>query len=341
MPDSFTALNSATAAMRDAVGRVRPPTVLVVDDDEAIRLLFGRWLAGQGYTVVAVGNGEAALEAVRKQRPDVVLLDIAMPGLNGVEVCQRIKREEATRLTPVILVSAVDGVEDRIAGLAAGADDFLSKPPDVNELLTRVGAVVRVKRYTDDLDSAASIITTLATMIEARDGHSEGHCYRMANYAAALGRRLNLDADDLQALRRGGMLHDIGMLAIPESVILKSGPLDPVEFNVVKTHTTVGDSLCANLRSLQAVRPIVRHHHERRDGSGYPDRLHGNEIPLLAQIISIVDVYDAVTTRRAYQTSKSADEAIGILRSEADKGWRDHDLVEEFVTLITEGRVPT
>jgi len=177
-------------------------------------------------------------------------------------------------------------------------------------------------------------------MIEARDGHSEGHCYRMANYAAALGRRLNLDADSLQALKRGGMLHDIGMLAIPESVIMKSGPLDPSEFDVVKTHTTVGDSLCANLRSLQAVRPIVRHHHERRDGSGYPDCLRGDEIPLLAQIISLVDVYDAVTTRRAYQQSRTGDEAIGLLRSEVEKGWRDHDLVEEFVTLITEGKLP-
>ena len=322
-------------------GAVRPPTVLVVDDDEAIRHLFGRWLAAQGYTVAAVKDGNAALDAVKTESPDVVILDIAMPGLNGVEVCRRIKGDPSTRLTPVILVSAVDGIEDRVAGLAAGADDFLSKPPDAKELLTRVGAVVRVKRYTDDLDSAASIITTLATMIEARDGHSDGHCYRMANYAAALGRRLSLDSDALQALRRGGMLHDIGMLAIPESVIMKSGPLDPVEFDVVKTHTTVGDSLCANLRSLQAVRPIVRHHHERRDGSGYPDRLHGDEIPLLAQIISIVDVYDAVTTKRAYQPSKSADEAIGILRSEVEKGWRDHDLVEEFVTLIAEGRLPS
>jgi len=324
----------------DVAGSVRPPTVLVVDDDEAIRLLLGRWLAAQGYSVVAVGDGSSALDAVRTQSPDVVLLDIAMPGLNGVEVCKRIKGEQATRLTPVILVSAVDGVEDRIAGLAAGADDFLSKPPDANELLARVGAVVKVKRYTDDLDSAASIVTTLATMIEARDGHSEGHCYRMANYAAALGRRLSLDADALQALKRGGMLHDIGMLAIPESVILKSGPLDPTELEMVRTHTTVGDSLCANLRSLQAVRPIVRHHHERRDGSGYPDHLGGDEIPLLAQIISIVDVYDAVTTRRAYQQSKSGDEAIGILRSEVEKGWRDHDLVEEFVMLITEGKLP-
>ena len=331
---------SATPPIADAGGSVRPPSVLIVDDDPAIRHLFERWLSSHGYSVASAADGEAALEAVREQPPDVVLLDVAMPKLSGVDVCRRIKQDNATRLTPVILVSAVDGVADRITGLAAGADDFLSKPVNPAELLTRVGAVVRVKRYTDDLDSAASIVTTLATMIESRDGHSEGHCYRMANYAAALGRRLNLDADDLQALRRGGMLHDIGMLAIPESVIQKTGPLDAGEFDVVKTHTTIGDSLCANLRSLQSVRPIVRHHHERRDGSGYPDRLGGDSIPLLAQIISIVDVYDAVTTRRAYQTSISADEAIGILRSEVAKGWRSHDLVEEFISLIGDGRLP-
>ena len=320
--------------------RLRPPVALVVDDDEAICRVFERLLSSHGYAVVTVSDGVQALEAVRQQPPDVVLLDVSMPGLNGFEVCRQIKCDRATRLTPVILVSAVDAVANRVEGFSAGADEFLSKPPDHAELLTRVDAVVKVKRYTDDLDSAASIITTLATMIESRDGHSEGHCYRMANYATALGRRLRLEADDLQALRRGGMLHDIGMLAIPESVILKSGPLDPTEFDVVKTHTTVGDSLCSNLRSLQSVRPIVRHHHERRDGSGYPDQLHGDEIPLLAQIISIVDVYDAVTTRRTYQASRSADEAIGVLRSEVDRGWRSHELVEEFATLISAGRLP-
>jgi putative two-component system response regulator len=314
--------------------------VLVVDDDEAICHVYERLLSCQGYAVVTARNGTQALQAVREQPPDVVLLDVAMPGLNGFEVCRQLKRDRATRLTPVILVSAVDAVENRVEGFAAGADDFLSKPPDHTELLTRVDAVVKVKRYTDDLDSAASIITTLATMIEARDGHSEGHCHRMANYAAALGRKLHLDADDLQALRRGGMLHDIGMLAIPEAVITKSGPLDPSEFDVVKTHTTVGDSLCSNLRSLQSVRPMVRHHHERRDGSGYPDGLHGDEIPLLAQIISIVDVYDAVTTRRAYQASRSAGDAVDVLRTEVEKGWRSHDLVEEFAGLVTEGRLP-
>ena len=333
---------SQTAAIPAPDGgvRLRQPVVLVVDDDQAICRVYERLLSMHGYSVVTVRDGIQALEAVRRQPPDVVLLDVAMPGLNGFEVCRQIKCDQATRLTPVILVSAVDAVENRVEGFAAGADDFLGKPPDQTELLTRVDAVVKVKRYTDDLDSAASIVTTLATMIEARDGHSEGHCHRMANYATALGRRLNLDADDLQALRRGGMLHDIGMLAIPESVILKSGPLDQTEFDVVKTHTTVGDSLCSNLRSLQSVRPMVRHHHERRDGTGYPDRLHGNEIPLLAQIIGIVDVYDAVTTRRAYQPSRTADEAIGVLRSEVEKGWRSHDLVEEFVTLISEGKLP-
>jgi putative two-component system response regulator len=323
------------------LGTRRPPAVLIVDDDDSVRQRFDRLLSAQGYSVLSVSGGLEALEAVRRHPPDVVLLDVSMPSLGGYEVCQRLKRDQATRLTPVILVSAVDAREARIEAFSAGADDFLCKPVDATELLTRVGAVARLKRYTDDLDSAASIITTLATMIEARDGHSEGHCYRMANYAAALGRRLGLDGDDLQALQRGGMLHDIGMLAIPESVILKSGPLDPVEFDVVKTHTTVGDSLCANLRSLQTVRPIVRHHHERRDGSGYPDQLHGDEIPLLAQIISIVDVYDAITTKRVYQSSKPADEAIGVLRGEVEKGWRSHELVEEFITLIGDGKLPS
>ena len=329
------------ATWADVGGRTRPATVLVVDDDDAVRRLFERMLSAHGYSVLSVSDGNAALEVIRRQPPDAVLLDVSMHGVDGFEVCRRLKRDRATRLTPVILVSGSSDVSQRVEGFSAGADDFLHKPADSTELLTRVGAVVRLKRYTDDLDSAASIIMTLATMIESRDGHSEGHCHRMANYSAALGRRLGLDADDLQVLQRGGMLHDIGMLAIPESVIMKSGPLDAVEFDVVKTHTTVGDSLCANLRSLQTVRPIVRHHHERRDGSGYPDQLGGDDIPLLAQIIGIVDVYDAITTRRAYQRSKSVEDAIGVLRGEVEKGWRSRELVEEFVTLIGEGKLPS
>src|SRR4029079_2450599 len=202
-------------------------------------------------------------------------------------------------------------------GRRAGADDFLTKPVDGQELIARVASAARLKRYTDDLDSAASIVMTLAVMIEARDGMTEGHCHRMANYSTAVGRALGLGTTDLQALHRGGFLHDIGMLAITPSVLLKAGPLDPDEFERIKSHTIIGDDLCRNLRSLQAVRPIVRHHHERRDGTGYPDGLCGDDIPLLAQIISVVDLYDAVTQSRPYQSAQSAGDAIHILRRHA------------------------
>jgi len=181
----------------------------------------------------------------------------------------------------------------------------------------------------------------MALLIEARDGNTEGHCHRMANYATALGRALNLGEEDLHALHRGGFLHDIGMLAIPDDVLRKSGPLDPEEFELMKSHTTVGDSLCGNLRSLEPVRPIIRHHHERLDGSGYPDGLAGDDIPLIAQIIGVVDVYDAVTTRRPYQGAHSSQEAIEILRQQVARGWRRPDLVDTFATLVESGRLET
>ena len=193
-----------------------------------------------------------------------------MPGMDGIDVCRRIKQDPAHRLTPVVLITGMAQREKRLEGLDAGADDFLSKPVDIQELLARVRTLIRIKRYTDDLDSATALIVSLALLIEARDGNTEGHCHRMANYATALGRALELGEDEVQALHRGGFIHDIGMLAIPDHVLRKSGPLDPEEFELMKSHTEVGDSLCGNLRSLEPVRPIIRHHHERLDGSGLP-----------------------------------------------------------------------
>jgi putative two-component system response regulator len=315
--------------------------VLVVDDEPAVAELLRRLLTKEGYEVHLAGDGHAALAGVAQHKPHVVLLDVNMPGPTGIDVCRQIKNSPATRLTPVIMVTGMAQRDKRIESLEAGADDFLGKPVDTQELLVRVRSLVRIKRYTDDLDSAASILMAIAVMIEARDGNTEGHCHRMANYATALGRALSLSEHDLQALHRGGFLHDIGMLAIPDTVLRKSGPLTPEEFEMMKSHTVVGESLCGNLRSLDAVRPIIRHHHERFDGSGYPDGLAGDDIPLVAQIIGVVDVYDAVTIKRPYQGPHTTQEAIDILRGQAVRGWRRPDLVEKFAQLVESGRLNT
>jgi len=320
----------------------RPSTrVLVADDEAPLAELLRRILIKEGYGVEVAGTGTAAIETLSVYKPHLVLLDVNMPGMSGIDVCRRIKQDPTHRLTPVVLITGMAQREKRLEGLDAGADDFLSKPVDIQELLARVKTLIRIKRYTDDLDSATTLIVSLALLIEARDGNTEGHCHRMANYATALGRALELGEDEVQALHRGGFIHDIGMLAIPDAVLRKSGPLDAEEFELMKSHTTVGDALCAQLRSLEPVRPIVRHHHERLDGSGYPDGLKGDEIPLLAQVIGLVDVYDAVTTRRPYQGPHTEQEAVDILRGQVARGWRRADLVDKFAGLVDSGRLNT
>lgn len=315
--------------------------VLVVDDELAITTLLERLLTHEGYSVRVAADVDSALSAVASYHPDVILLDVVFPGGNGFDVCRRLKQDAATRLTPVVLVTGLSDRESRIKGRQAGADDFLTKPVDPQELLARVASLARLKHYTDDLDSAASIVTTLATMIEARDGYTEGHCHRMANYATAVGRALGLGAIDLETLHRGGFVHDIGMLAISPAVVSRAGPLEPEEFERVKSHTVIGDELCRGLRSLQAVRPIVRHHHERLDASGYPDGLRGDEIPIVAQIIGVVDVFDAVTHNRPYQRTQTAAEGVQLLREQVERGWRQRTIVEAFAGIVDSGHLAT
>lgn len=320
--------------MTNAVDTAR---VLVIDDEPAHAKLLDRLLTKDGYVVDTAGDIDAATAAIARQNPDVILLDVVLPKDDGFTFCRRLKLDAATRLTPVIMVTALTDRESRIKGREAGADDFLTKPVDGDELLARVRSLARVKRYTDDLDSAASIVMALAVMIESRDGYLEGRCHRIANNATAIGRAIGLGGADLQTLYRGGFLHDVGMLAIPLGVLQKQGPLDPEELKLVRSHTVKGDELCRNLRSLQAVRPIIRHHHERLDGSGYPDRLRGDEVPLLAQIIGVVDVYDALTTLRPYQETLTPKQALKILRDQVDRGWRQRSLVETFAEIVEGG----
>jgi putative two-component system response regulator len=313
--------------------RTSPGKVFIADDTPATLTLFNRVLSSKGFVVCGAADGATALAAIPHERPDVVLLDVMMPIVDGFEVCRRLKSDPDTRLLPVVLVTGLQDRDSRLAGIDAGADDFLTKPVDVHELLARVRSLIRIKRYTDALDSAEAVIRSLALTIEARDPYTVGHCERLAGYAVALGERVGLDHEDLRALDHGGYLHDLGKIAIPDALLLKSGPLTAAEFEIMKSHTLVGDALCGELHSLQRVRPIILHHHERYDGRGYPLGLRGEEIPLVAQIMGIVDVYDALTTARPYKPAWPSDRAGEELQREMRAGSMRGDLVRTFLDL--------
>lgn len=308
-------------------------TVLVVDDLAANLRLLERVLVAQGYQVLTAENGRAAMAVIASDQPDIVLSDVRMPMLDGFELCKELRASAATRLLPVVLMTGASEADDRIRAMDVGATDFLRKPIDQPELKVRMRSLMQLKRFTDDLDSAEAVLRSLALMIEARDTYTEGHCDRLGHYALELGEELKLPEDDLGALARGGYFHDIGKIALPDAILLKPGPLTPDEFKKMQEHPVIGDRLCGDLRALHGVRPIVRHHHERRDGSGYPDGLRGDDIPLLAQIIGIVDVYDAITTARPYHAAMPPETAFEALANEVRVGWRRADLVETFVRL--------
>ena len=250
--------------------------------------------------------------------PDLVLTDVHMGAMSGVELCARIKRDPRHALLPVVILTAVTDLHSRVAGLAAGADDVFGKPFELIELRARVGALLRVKTLLDQLERAESVITTLGATIEARDVYTGGHCERLAAYAVALGRVLDVPESLRRALRLGGYLHDLGKIAVSDGVLLKPGPLTAAERKEVNRHPDVGADLVRDMRTLDDVRPLIRHHHERWDGSGYPDGLAGEAIPLGARIMAVVDVYDALRTARPYKAPLSLAATCDVLRAETD-----------------------
>ena len=311
-------------------------SVLIVDDIAGNARLVEALLAPDGHAVRTAGDGAEALRLIGDAPPDLVLMDVMMPVVDGFEACRAIKQDAATRLIPVVLVTSLDDTASRVRGIEAGADDFVSKPFNAPELRARVRSLLRIKQYTDELDDAESVIISLARTIEARDTTTGDHCERLSAYASAMGRTLGLDEDAIFALERGGFLHDIGKVGIPDAVLLKPGSLTPSEYALMQQHTVIGDRLCGELRSLRTVRPIVRHHHERLDGSGYPDGLSDDAIPLLAQIMRIVDAFDAMTTDRPYAAARPAAWAADELRREAARGWRRTDLVATFLDHVAQ-----
>ena len=311
--------------------------ILIVDDDSSVRLALATLLRREGYEVCDESDGVAALAACASFRPDIILLDILMPGVDGFEVCRRIKATPETRLTPVVLITGLSATEDRIQGINAGADDFLRKPIEFNELLARTRSLLRLKEFTDELENAEGVLFSLAHSIEARDPYTLGHCERLAEMSARLGERVGLPEDEIRALRRAGIVHDIGKVIVPDAILLKRGPLSPEDAEIMRKHPVVGERICAPLRTFRLVLPIIRHHHERHDGSGYPDGLRGEKIPVTASILQLVDVYDALTTNRPYRTASSPEAALDIMEEEATRGWWDRNLFNEFRAMITNG----
>ena len=313
-----------------------PARILIVDDDPVVRETIRDSVRHLGYATREAASAEEALDRLTQELPDLILLDVRMPGITGIELCRQLKADQTTRLIPVVLLTAQGELDTRVAGLEAGADDYFTKPVHLRELAARLRALMLLKRVVEELEQAENMIASLALTIEARDTYTAGHCVRLATFAVELGERLGLPEEDLGALRLGGFLHDLGKIAVPDGILLKPGPLSAEEWRLMREHPVAGDRLAGPMRTLALVRPIIRHHHERTDGRGYPDRLIGHEIPLLARVMAVVDVYDALRTRRPYKAPLEEVECHRILLESARGGQLDPELVRIFLEIRAE-----
>ena len=314
-------------------------TILLVDSVDINRQLIKGILKAGNYRILEARQPREAFEILDQANVDLIIADLLMPEFSndmhgGLEFCRRIKASRRTRLIPILILTSVQGNDSVIASLESGADEFLVKPLQPAVVRTRIRAMLRGKRTLDSLEEAETILFAMAETVEQRDKETGNHCQRLAALSVALGTAIGLPEDDLLALYRGGYLHDIGKIAIPDSILFKSGVLNEDEWLVMRSHTIKGEAICQRMRSLAPVLPIIRNHHEKWDGSGYPDGLAGEQIPLLARVLQLADIYDALTSRRSYKSAFGADEAVAMLRKEAAMKWRDPELVSVFVEMV-------
>jgi putative two-component system response regulator len=308
--------------------------ILVVDDEKTVVEVHKKMLERDGYDVVVARNGLDALEKVSTENPDLILTDLSMPEMDGLQLCEKLKNGKKTGLIPVVMVTAMDDFDNKIRGIETGADDFLAKPIRPRELYARVKSLLRIKSLTDSLESAEAVIFSLANTIEAKDYFTKGHIDRVSTLAMNLGAHLGLSRDAVNTLQKGGVLHDIGKIGVKDFILNKSGRLTPEEFEEVKKHPEIGEKICRPLHSLEPVLPIIKHHHEKYDGTGYPSGLAGEDIPLLARIMAFVDVYDALRSKRAYRDEMSYEAAMTIMREETEQKKFDPVIFKEFEKLI-------
>lgn len=321
----------------DAASRTAlTPRILVLDSQDINRRVLRGILRSASYSISECRRASEAMQLLLNEKIDLVVVDMVLPEMSGIEFCRWLKAERRTQFIPVLMLTSVQGVENQIAGISSGADEFLTKPVNPAVVRARVQAMLEHKALIDSLEEAETILFALAQAVEQRDKGTGMHCQRLAAYSLIIGEALKLDKADLTALYRGGYLHDIGKICVPDAILFKKGSLTDEEWVIMRQHTTQGELICMPMRSLAPVLPIIRNHHERWDGTGYPDGLRGEEIPLLARILQVADIYDALTSVRSYKAAMTPEHAGQIMREELARGWRDPELVPLFLNILAE-----
>lgn len=322
------------AAIDQQYGHTDAPCILILDGDEGHRRVTKAKLKTGSYRILECRTASEAKEILQRENIDVIVLDLMVPEMSGPEFCQWLKSNRKTQFIPTLMLTNIKLEGNEVTGLISGAEDYVLEPVHPTVLRARVSVMLRMKALIDSLEEAETLLFSVALAIERRDKNTGQHCERLASYSVMMGETLGLSKLDLQALHRGGFLHDIGKISVPDDVLFKRGPLTLDEWEVMRKHTIQGEEICRPMKSLAPVLPIIRNHHEKWDGTGYPDGLKSQEIPLLARILQVVDIYDALTTARPYKRAFSRDEARVIMRQEVERGWRDPELTELFIERV-------
>jgi putative two-component system response regulator len=321
------------------IAKIPPPDetagkIFVVDDDDQVRGLMRRLLTRAGYDVEDFGLGATALDAIRERPPDLVLLDLMLPDASGNDILEQIRGNPSTRLLPVVMMTGHGTREHRLRAQRGGVTDFLAKPIAAEELLPRVKSLVLLKHFADEHEHAERVILMLAKTIDARDSYTAGHSGRVAQYACDVAGKLGMRPVEIEDIRRGALFHDIGKIVVADSVLKKNGPLTAAERLTINEHPAAGCELLSEMKTMRRILPIVYCHHERLDGSGYPNGISGGDIPQTVRIVSVADVFDAVTTDRAYRVAMTFEQAWRILDEEVREGRLDPAATEALKEVI-------
>ncbi len=302
--------------------------VLIADDDGSIRTLVKEYLEQKGFRVIVAVNGNEAVILEERLRPDLVILDVEMPVMSGLEACKAIRaKRSGIHYVPIIFLSGILVEGAVIMGLQIGADDYVRKPFEALELVSRINNLIKMKKFIEQVESIENVIFSLVKSIEARDSYTAGHCRRVAEISSKLGKELGLSGEEIKIIHKSSMLHDVGKIGVPDQILNKQGKLLDEEFTRIKEHPASGGEICGCLRLAEQSLDIIRHHHEKLDGSGYPDGLKAEQISRYVRIVTVADIYDALTTDRPYRVSKSVPDAIGTLKKEASEGKLDTGIV--------------